>query len=208
VLLRPLVQDTLFPTACYVSGPNELAYLGQLKEVYAAFDVPMPLIEQRATVTILDGNSMRFLTRHRLSLEQLRPRDEAALNALLQSQLPPEVERSLEHAARSMEADMQKVAAAVRALDATLEGAARSTLSRMQDDLEKLQAKVIQAAKRKDETLRRQFLHAQAQAFPSGQPQERQIGFVSFLNRHGPALLDRVSDALPGEVGTHYVLGI
>ena len=28
VLLRPLVQDTLFPTICYVAGPNELAYLG------------------------------------------------------------------------------------------------------------------------------------------------------------------------------------
>ena len=28
VLLRPVVQDTLFPTICYVAGPNELAYLG------------------------------------------------------------------------------------------------------------------------------------------------------------------------------------
>ena len=40
VLLRPLVQDTIFPTVCYVGGPSELAYLGQLREVYAALRRP------------------------------------------------------------------------------------------------------------------------------------------------------------------------
>ena len=48
VLLRPIVQDTLFPTICYVSGPNELAYLGQLRGVYEHFGVPMPLMYPRA----------------------------------------------------------------------------------------------------------------------------------------------------------------
>ncbi|HEX6463308.1 MAG TPA: bacillithiol biosynthesis cysteine-adding enzyme BshC, partial [Vicinamibacterales bacterium] len=37
VLLRPIVQDTLFPTICYVAGPSELAYLGQLQGVYEHF---------------------------------------------------------------------------------------------------------------------------------------------------------------------------
>ena len=34
--------------------------------VYEAFGVPMPLIQQRATATLLDANAMRFLTRHEL----------------------------------------------------------------------------------------------------------------------------------------------
>jgi bacillithiol biosynthesis cysteine-adding enzyme BshC len=75
VLLRPLVQDTLFPTVCYVAGPNELAYLGQLGDVYRAFDIPMPLMYQRATATIVDSNAMRFLTRHDLPFEALRAQD-------------------------------------------------------------------------------------------------------------------------------------
>jgi bacillithiol biosynthesis cysteine-adding enzyme BshC len=205
VLLRPVAQDTLFPTACYVSGPSELAYLGQLRDVYASFGVPMPLVQQRGTATVVDGNSMRFLMRHGLPLERLRAQDEAVLNELLGEQLPPAVDASLERVGRTVETEMRALTESIVPLDATLEGAARSTLSRIQDDLKKLQGKIIQAAKRKDDTLRRQFHHAQAQAFPAGHPQERQLGIVYFLNRYGPALIDRLGDILPGEPGIHYV---
>ncbi len=208
VLLRPLVQDTLFPTICYVAGPSELVYLGQLRGIYEAFGVPMPLIQQRATATILDSNSMRFLTRHDFPLESLRPQDEAALNQLLEAQLPASVEAALNEAAREVGDRMEAVAKSVPQIDSTLEGAARSTLSRMQDDLKKLHAKIIQAAKRKDDTLRRQFRHAQAQAFPGGDPQERNIGFVYFLNKYGPTLVDRLGDELPLDMGNHWILTI
>jgi bacillithiol biosynthesis cysteine-adding enzyme BshC len=208
VLLRPIVQDTIFPTACYVSGPSELAYLGQLKQVYQLFGVPMPLIAQRATATIVDSNTMRFLARHDFPLESLRARDEAALNELLGSQLPPDVDRELEQLPRVLDDHLARLATAVTSIDATLEGAARSTLGRMQDDIKRLQGKIIQAAKKKDETLRRQFHHAQAQAFPDGEPQERALGFVYFLNKYGPAVIDRLSDVLPGAPGTHYVVTV
>src|SRR5688572_21967221 len=204
VLLRPLVQDTLFPTACYVAGPNELAYLAQLGRVYAAFGIPMPLVYQRASATIVDSNAMRFLARHEMPIESLRAQDEAALNALLEAQLPPSVDASLQAALGAIEERMARVAVEVQQIDPTLEGAARSTLTRMLDDLKKLHAKIIQAAKRKDDTLRRQFHHARAQVFPGGHPQEREIGFVYFLNKYGPTLVDRLSDELPLDMGNHW----
>jgi bacillithiol biosynthesis cysteine-adding enzyme BshC len=209
VLLRPIVQDTLFPTCCYVAGPNELGYLAQLRGIYAAFGVPMPLFQPRATATILDSNAMRFLARHELPLEALRAQDEAALNQLLQAQLPASVETTLEEAAHTVAGRMEALAGAVTQIDATLEGAARSTLGRMQDDLKKLQGKIIQAAKRKDETLRRQFHHARAQAFPGGHAQERELGFVYFLNKYGDGLVERLSDELPiDDMGHHWVVTI
>jgi bacillithiol synthase len=206
VLLRPLVQDTLFPTAAYVGGPGETAYFAQMKEIYAAHGVPMPLVAPRPTITLLDANALKFLTRHDVPLESLRAQDEAVLNDLLAAALPPAVETSLESAMKALDDRLAVVTAAVTTVDPTLEGAARSTLTRMQDDLKKLQAKVIQAAKRKDETLRRQFKHAQAQAFPGGVPQERIIGFVSFLNKYGPALIERLCQEPPLDQPGHWVL--
>jgi uncharacterized protein YllA (UPF0747 family) len=67
---------------------------------------------------------------------------------------------------------------------------------------------MIQAAKRRDETLRRQFIHARALAFPGGHAQERIVGFVWFLNQYGPAFVDRLWSALPIEMGQHWVITI
>ena len=60
----------------------------------------------------------------------------------------------------------------------------------------------------RDETLRRQFQRAQALAFPNGHPQEREVGFVWFSNHYGPALVDRLLDELPLEMGYHWILSI
>ena len=130
------------------------------------------------------------------------------MNQLLKTQIPPAVDTSLEEAARAVAERMEALARAVSELDATLNAATRSTLGRMQDDLRKLQGKIIQAVKRKDETLRRQFKHAQAQAFPGGHPQERGVGFVYFLNKYGSGLVDRLSEELPLDQGHHWVMTI
>jgi bacillithiol synthase len=208
VLLRPIVQDTLFPTICYVAGPNELAYLGQLRGVYAHFGVPMPLFYPRATATILDSAALRFLTKYKLSLEALQAQDEAALNELLKTQIPPVVDEAFTEAAQAIEVQMTRLIQAVPVLDPTLEGAVRSTLERMQRDLQTLHGKMIQAAKRRDETLRRQFIHARALAFPGGHAQERTIGFASLLNQYGPVLVDRLDEELPLDLGRHWIVTI
>jgi bacillithiol biosynthesis cysteine-adding enzyme BshC len=206
VLLRPIVQDTLFPTICYVAGPSELAYLGQLRGVYEQFGVPMPLMYPRATATLLDSGASRFLSKYKLALEDLQPQDESALNKLLASQLPAEVEQALRDAASQIQQSMTRIVDALPSLDPTLAGAAKTTLGKMEHELRALQTKVIHAAKRRDETLRRQFTRAQAQAFPHGHPQERTLGVVYFLDKFGPGLVDLLLTELPLEMGKHWVI--
>ena len=196
VLLRPIVQDTLFPTICYVSGPSELAYLGQLREVYQHFGVAMPLVHPRASATLVDSATQRFLTKYGVALEDLQPQDESALNKLLQSQLPPTVEAAIKEADEAVARAMQRVVQVIPAVDPTLAGAAKTTLGKMEHEIRSLHGKVIQAVKKRDETLRRQFTRAQAQTFPQGQPQERVLGVPFFLNLYGSALVDRLLQEL------------
>ena len=208
VLLRPIVQDTLFPTAAYVAGPSELAYLGQLGGVYEQFGVPMPLMYPRATATLIDSATARFLAKHDLTLQQLQPQDESVLNRLLESQLPESLEHAVKDAEEAAARSMQRVIEEMPALDPTLAGAARTVLGKMEHELRTLRSKMIHAAKKRDDTLRRQFTRAQAQTFPLGQPQERALGMLFFLNRYGPALVDRLLEELPLDLGHHWVLTI
>ena len=208
VLLRPIVQDTVLPTVCYVAGPNELAYLGQLRKVYEQFGVPMPLMYSRATATVLDSAAMRFLSKYNVPFDALQSKDDGPLNDLLKTQIPPEVEDALAAASRAVEDAMSRVVETLPLLDATLEGAAKNTLGKIQKDLETLQGKTIQAAKKKNETLRRQFQRTRALAFPDGHPQERTIAFIWFLNQYGQAFVERLKQELPLDMGTHWVVTI
>nr|MBA3295996.1 bacillithiol biosynthesis BshC [Acidobacteriota bacterium] len=208
VLLRPIVEDAIFPTICYVAGPGELAYFGQLRGVYEHFGVPMPLVYPRASATLIDAAAGRFLARYKLPVEELQPQDESALNRLLQSQLPKTVEQALAAAEESVRTTMARVIEVMPEVDPTLAGASKTTLGRMEHDLRALQRKVIKAAKKRDETLRRQFVHAQGQIFPMGHPQERTLGAVFFLNRYGPALVDRLLAELPLDPGKHWIMTI
>jgi bacillithiol synthase len=206
VLLRPIVQDTLFPTIAYIAGPSELAYLGQLRGVYEQYGVPMPLMVPRSTATLLDSGASRFLAKYAVPFQDLRTPDESALNKLLEGQLPASVEQALRDAAAQTQQAMARVVEALPSLDPTLSGAAKTTLGKMEHELRSLHSKVIHAAKKRHETLRRQFVRAQAQAFPHGHPQERTLGVIYFLNKYGPGVIDLLLEELPVDPGQHWLV--
>ncbi len=206
VLLRPIIQDALFPTVCYVAGPGELAYLAQLGSTYESFQIPMPVIYQRASATLIDANSTRFIDKYKIPIEQLQAHDERVLNDLIANLLPASVEKEFQETADSINNSFERLTRNLSKIDSTLAGASHATLNRMQDNLNKLRGKTTQASKRKNEVLRRQFLHAKNQAFPEGKPQERSLGFIYFLNRYGPSLIDTLDKSLALDMGKHWVL--
>ena len=206
VLLRPLVQDQLFPTVCYVAGPAELAYQAQLHGVYREFGVEAPLLYSRASATIVDAAAVRFFERSGLALESLHGQDESVLNQWLASQLPAALEKAIEDADNLVRDRIDALKGSVTSVDPTLAGAVDTTRDKMRETLKTLHGKIIQAAKRKDDTLRRQFVRTRALTFPDGVPQERSLSIAFFANRYGLGFCDQLLDALPLETDKHYLL--
>jgi bacillithiol biosynthesis cysteine-adding enzyme BshC len=206
VLLRPLVQDTLFRTVAYVAGPSELAYQAQLADVYRVHEIPQPILVSRASVTLLDSAATKFLDRSSLPLEALQPRDESALNRLLEEQLPPAVDHACGELDALIQASADGLRAAASAVDPTLAGAVDTTVDRLRETVKTLQGKIVQAAKKKDDTLRRQFTRTRALVFPDGHPQERHLSTAFFLNRYGTDLPARLLKVLPALPDAHLLI--
>lgn len=206
VLLRPVVQDRIFPTICYVAGPSELAYQAQLAGVYRAFGVEAPLLYSRASATIIDSAAARFFDRSHLAFESLHAQDDSALNRLLEQQLPRDLEKGLAAIGASVAGQIERLRPAVTSVDPTLSGTLDTTVERVHETLRVLHNKVVHASKRKDDTLRRQFLRTRALTFPNGHAQERTLGAVYFLNKYGPGLPQALVDRLSLDTSRHLVL--
>jgi bacillithiol biosynthesis cysteine-adding enzyme BshC len=211
VLLRPLVQDRLFPTVCYVGGPSELAYQAELGPLYREMGVERPLLASRTSATLVDSAAGRFLDRHDVPYEAFQAQDELALNKLLESQLPPSVDRAIEAIGEYVGARADELKATVERIDPTLAGVIDTTFDRIRGTLDTMQTKIVQASKKKDDTLRRQFIRTRALLFPDGHPQERLLNVAFFVNRYGLTIGDRLLDALPPALDAgraHYIVSL
>ena len=60
VMLRPVVQDFIFPTLCYFGGGAEIAYFAQNSEVYRILERPVTPILHRQSFTIVEAKHGRY----------------------------------------------------------------------------------------------------------------------------------------------------
>jgi bacillithiol biosynthesis cysteine-adding enzyme BshC len=150
VALRPVVQDALFPTLAYVAGPSELAYFAQLRRVYAAFDVPMPVIVPRASLSLLEPRMAQLLERFHLGLSDLEMEPEQLTSRVLRTQLPPDLEATLAAARGQVDEIFVRVGEAVASVDPTLKATVGQTGGHIKGHLDQLERKAVQALKRRE----------------------------------------------------------
>jgi len=206
VALRPLVQDSLFPTLAYVAGPGEVAYFAQLREIYQAFSVPMPLILPRASFTLLEPRPAQLLERFCLGLEDLVQEPEQLASRLLRTQLPPDVAGVLARARGEVDALFREVGDLLASVDPTLRATVGQTAGHLQGHLEQLEKKAVQALKRRQGETRTQLHRLRQSLMPDGKPQERVLSPLPYLAKYGPTLLPLLRGETDGPGWAHRLL--
>lgn len=120
VALRPAVQDGVFPTVAMACGPGEIAYLAQLREVFAGVGVEPALAAPRFGASWLPPQAIELLEASGCDPWALVATTDAVLAAYAETRVPPELAETLREAQGAAMSGLQRVAEASRSLDASL----------------------------------------------------------------------------------------
>jgi bacillithiol biosynthesis cysteine-adding enzyme BshC len=186
-LLRPIMQDTLFPTVAYVGGPGEINYFAQLGPLYARANLTPPLLVPRGRFCVVDARARRRLGQLGLSLADLAS-PEHPLRARLQGGLPEgavSVEELRRRVAGEILPAVDQVATTAARCGVSLHRAAERTRKSVAHALDRLVDRYARELLERDAVTRRRLRDLELALFPEGIPQERFYAWPSLAGRIG-----------------------
>jgi bacillithiol biosynthesis cysteine-adding enzyme BshC len=195
VLLRPVVERAILPTATYVGGPGEIAYFAQVSAVARALDLEAPMVVPRWSVTIIEPQTTRLLNRLGVTEAELAEPHKAE-GRLASAAVPIGVARGLDELRADLDRRSAALTEAAKAGNVPLppevvEGARRS----MQHRVNRLERRVVAAVKRREAEMMTDIGTARGALYPLGTRQERALNIIPILTRHGSSIITRMLDA-------------
>lgn len=199
VFLRPIIQDFLLPNVAYAGGPAEIAYHGQMNNLYPLFDQKMPFIASRFSGTIIEPGVNRLIKKLPFKIPEYLER----LENLEKRYLQKEEDRFMEHLfsdwidhVGQQSNEMLKKAGIT---DFGLLSYHEANKKRYQEGIQNLQKKMI-SERRKSEHIQINRLRKIKNAlFPEERLQEREISFIYFMNKYGIEVWDRLIEKVEEE---------
>jgi bacillithiol synthase len=205
VLLRPVLQDAILPTAAYIGGPAEVAYMAQAQVTYQRVLGRMPVILPRASFTLIAPEVQRLLEKYGLDFREiLRGRQSLRQKMKLQS-----VPRGLATRFARDEKLLRRVLESYRKplgkLDKTLAGALDTAERKMLYQFTKLRGKTGNAENLRTGILDRHERQILSALYPHRGLQERSLCLLPFLASQGTELLDRLAKEIEKPCAGHRV---
>jgi bacillithiol synthase len=189
-LLRPVVQDSLLPTAAYIGGPAEVAYLAQSQVVYAKTLGRMPAILPRASFTIVEQPIARFLAQYGLEIRDFLRGSQHVRAQMEQKALPDALVSRFGKSEEELTGLLKSYREPLGRLDSTLLDALDVAERKMLYQFSQLKAKVARAENFRSGVLDRHERILLDALYPNGDLQERTVSALPFIAAYGPAFLD------------------
>jgi uncharacterized protein YllA (UPF0747 family) len=205
-LLRPVWQDYLLPTAAYVGGPAELAYLAQSQVIYDRLLGRMPVAVSRASFTLLDAHTARLLARYNLTIPDTLTPEESLKERIAHALIPEAVASLFDETSREVTMRLDRLGAGLEKLDPTLAASLGKSRGKILYQIEKTRKKTERETLRRDARASEESRYLGAMLYPHRHPQERFYSILPFLAQHGLGLVDRLYETVQMDCPDHRVV--
>ena len=206
VLLRPILQDYLFPTAFYVGGPSEVAYFAQLNSVASHWDLE-PVILPRAGFTIVNHRDQRHLKRHHITpLDVLQRSADDLTEIILRKSQQGEALQQMDSVSAELRQRLQELQQLIHASDPTVSAMLENTREKMLYQLDKVRSRFVVNHRRTAPSLRQHLDHLLNHLRPMNKLQERVVNFNHFLMDRGPGFLNEITELTDPHCFSHRLL--
>jgi len=193
VVTRPLMQEMVFPVLAFVGGPGELAYWAVFKTMFEHFDMQLPVMVPRLSITLVDGRSSKYMDELNLPLEsvfngELQAHKQAFMNGIKDV----EADEMLQEIQQTLTMQYQKL---TEHLSSTAPALIQLTEKNMQfhdKQISYLQRKIEDANLLRHDVRMRKYNHIEGMLFPEYTLQERWYSPFVFLNEVGPSFIDEL----------------
>jgi bacillithiol synthase len=206
VLLRPICQDYLFPTAFYIAGPSEISYFAQLKPLYELYDIVQPIIYPRSSVTILENSVAKSLEKHSVSVNEIFIDVENVKKKIINAVEERSVDEMFDGISNQIETTFDQLKEKLIDLDKTIADSSNRYRDKILSNISELKSKAEKAQQKKYEVTLRQIDRAAVHLFPNSNLQEREINFINFANKYGEDFLKKIFDELQINKFEHQVI--
>jgi uncharacterized protein YllA (UPF0747 family) len=206
VLLRPIVQDTLLPTAAYVAGPAETAYYAQASVVYERLLGRMPAILPRASITLVPGHLARLLEKYKLKVTDAFRGTRLLREQMERDTLPKSLAARFTGGEKALKKTLDGLRDPIEKLDRTLLGALENAESKILFQFQSLAQKAARARALRSGVLDAHEHEIAGLLYPEGELQERALCLLPLLASQGLDLLDQLSAQIAPGSAQHQFL--
>jgi len=213
VALRPAVQDGVFPTVAMACGPGELAYLMELKEVFAGVGVRAAAPALRLGATWLPPAAVELVEAAGGDAWEVVAHTDAVLARLAEAHVPGELQRALAAARAALDQSMARLNEVSREFDSSLPQMIESARGKMDFQVSRLAEGVLGKARGRLDREHPLWRRLRYVLQPGDKLQERRLASLDVVARRGGDVVRLLCDlaaeharATAGGVHEHYLL--
>ncbi|MBI4851765.1 MAG: bacillithiol biosynthesis cysteine-adding enzyme BshC [Acidobacteria bacterium] len=208
VMLRPIIQDYLLPTAVYIGGPAEVAYFAQISAIYKFFPVEFPIILARNSFTVIQHRDSNLLKKWGLEFTDLFAGLEVIKRKVLENNLDQEIIQVFDETNQVLQSQLDKLQNSLVKIDPTLAEALRGGKEKIFYQINNLHTRFINSNAKRQETLVKQIERTFNVLYPHKNLQERELNIYHFLARYGVKFIDLLYKNTSPENKNHLILSI